>query len=91
MANDENTNHGAAYAFDDEHAMKVLHEMVQRLRPGSVKSEWTMQDQFHLVMYEWRSQIQPASTEPLADLVKAVGMSKAKKAKAVEGPPENAQ
>ena len=41
-----------------------------------------MAEQLHLVLFEWRSQIHPASTVPLADLIKAVGESKAKKTKA---------
>ena len=64
--------------FDDELAMKVLGDMVETLRPGTTKSTWTMQDQFHLVIFEWLSQIQPGQSQPHDGLVKAIGVAKAK-------------
>ena len=64
--------------FDDGLAMKVLGDMVETLRPGTTKSTWTMQDQFHLVIFEWLSQIQPGQSQPHDGLVKAIGVAKAK-------------
>ena len=50
-------------SFDDEAANAILQQMLEKLRPSSAKA-WSMEEQFQLVLYEWRSKIEPHQKHP---------------------------